>query len=190
MPSTAAAAQALVTNGVGCAAICSKLCATLFGLEVLREGIQDENSEHYISPSCQVESHPRSLVNFTRFYIIATNYDYDVPPAFPRLSQKHALVRLSSQITAPPSTKEGCHVVGVTHLLTALNIRATRIDRRPSAHATPFHDVYFVELQEEDEKPDAESAIVLPSNEWTEKVEQAMARVSQRGGEAQLLGVW
>jgi prephenate dehydratase len=44
MVSTAAAAQALLTTS-NAAAICSKHCATVFdGLEILAEGIQDQNS--------------------------------------------------------------------------------------------------------------------------------------------------
>jgi Prephenate dehydratase len=41
--STAAAAQALLDNPPDCAAICSRICGTLFhGLSVLQEGIQDD----------------------------------------------------------------------------------------------------------------------------------------------------
>lgn len=48
-PSTASAAKDVLSSSSSpyCAAICSKLCATLFtGLEVLHEGVQDENSEY------------------------------------------------------------------------------------------------------------------------------------------------
>lgn len=44
-PSTASAARSLLTSPRSCAAICSKVCATMFEeLEILREGIQDEPS--------------------------------------------------------------------------------------------------------------------------------------------------
>lgn len=44
MPSTSAAAKALLSSPLTCAAICSKACLTVFnGLDMLNEGIQDQH---------------------------------------------------------------------------------------------------------------------------------------------------
>ncbi|KAJ6455806.1 Prephenate dehydratase-domain-containing protein [Mycena sanguinolenta] len=125
MPSTAAAAEAILTSPK-CAAICSKLCATLFnGLEILFEGIQDQNN------------------NFTRFHVLTLTQDIELPPpAYPAPSQTHCLMRLSARrdVTsrAPP----------INQILAALDLTVSRLDRRPQLNSSfPFCDVYFAELE-------------------------------------------
>ncbi|KAJ7285622.1 Prephenate dehydratase-domain-containing protein [Mycena rebaudengoi] len=101
MVSTAAAAQALLTTS-NAAAICSKHCATVFdGLEILAEGIQDQNT------------------NFTRFYVLAASEDVKLP--FASTSQTRCLLRLYSP--NPPAS--------ITQLLATLAMAVSRIDRRP-----------------------------------------------------------
>jgi hypothetical protein len=87
--------------------------------------------------------------------------------------------------------EEGYNFASIMQLLTALGMDAIRVDRRPSVHGIPFHDVYFVELQEEDKKYVVETGVTVRSIDWWSlEVEQAMVRVRERGGEAQLLGMW
>jgi hypothetical protein len=128
-------------------------------------------------------------VNFTRFYIITAKCD-DIPPPLFGSRQRHALVRLCSKITPSSSLKEGCHFASIIQLLAALGVNATRVDRRPSIHSIPFHDVYFVELQEDKKCGDEADVAARPIDWWSLKVEQAMVRVRERGGEAQLVGAW
>lgn len=50
MPSTAAAARALLNNPLDCAAICSSICATLYeGIEVLFTNIQNEQCKSLLT---------------------------------------------------------------------------------------------------------------------------------------------
>lgn len=57
MPSTAAAARALLDGPPSQAAICSKLCASMFnGLEALREGIQTGDGQPKM-PSLEYGTH-------------------------------------------------------------------------------------------------------------------------------------
>ncbi|KAJ7172700.1 Prephenate dehydratase-domain-containing protein [Mycena filopes] len=118
--STAAAAEAVLVSSDS-AAICSKLCATVFdGLEILFEGIQDQNS------------------NFTRFYVISGAQVTELPSPPPEKTR--CLIRLSSRTDAFPAP-------AITQLLTALAIPVSRLDRRPQLeNARLFHDVYFAEL--------------------------------------------
>ncbi|KAK7023721.1 Prephenate dehydratase domain-containing protein [Favolaschia claudopus] len=120
--STAAAAQAVLTSN-DCAAICSRLCATIFdGLEILFEGIQDR--------SC----------NFTRFFILSPTQQSELPPSSsPIGSETRSLVRLSS--------KEMC----ISQVLAALNMLVSRLDRRPQLESSGLsQDVYFAELTKGD----------------------------------------
>ncbi|KAJ7684965.1 Prephenate dehydratase-domain-containing protein [Mycena polygramma] len=125
MASTAAAAEAVLTSS-NAAAICSKLCVTVFdGLELLFEGIQDRNS------------------NFTRFYVLsaAQNTELPLPPPTPNRPTR-GLVRLSSQ------SSPAC---GITQLLAALALKVSRLDRRPKLDSPkPFDDIYFAEIERGD----------------------------------------
>ncbi|KAJ7273492.1 Prephenate dehydratase-domain-containing protein [Mycena haematopus] len=125
MASTAAAAEAVLTSP-SCAAICSRLCATVFdGLEILFEGIQDQNS------------------NFTRFYILTQDIELPLPCPAPR--QTRCLVRLI------PRRNVASRAPSITQILAALNLAVSRLDRRPQLESlVPFCDVYFAELEKGD----------------------------------------
>ncbi|KAJ7134971.1 Prephenate dehydratase-domain-containing protein [Mycena crocata] len=118
--STAAAARDVLSSSDS-AAICSRLCATVFdGLEILFEGIQDEDS------------------NFTRFYVLTATQDSRLPSSAD--SQTRILLRLASRREGNP--------VSITQLLTALAMSVSRLDRRPQLDSPRyFQDVYFVELE-------------------------------------------
>jgi hypothetical protein len=70
----------------------------------------------------------------------------------------------------------------ISQLISALAIPITRLDRRPSLMGTPFHDVYFVELQERKETEDGES--------WKQAVRRGVERVRECGGNGHVLGTW
>ncbi|KAG6842576.1 hypothetical protein C0991_000102 [Blastosporella zonata] len=122
--STAAAARSLVDHPSNCAAICSRVCATLFGLTLLFEGIQNEAE------------------NFTRFYLVARNKDLPIPPAASEKDSKRALIRIEMHAPTPTSQPT------ISQLLTALNLITSRIDRRPSRRSN-FSNIYFIETQAE-----------------------------------------
>ncbi|KAF9460798.1 Prephenate dehydratase-domain-containing protein [Collybia nuda] len=155
--STAAAAKTVVDSPANCAAIASKICVTLFdGLTVQYEGIQNEAS------------------NFTRFFIVVK----DRKASFPSLlvtELRHALIQVSTQ-TLPGTGAD------ISQLISSLNLRVVRLDRRPAVTNVPFHDIYLVEVQ------DAERyKSVL---EWTSEVDGAISRIGVLGGNAKLIGLW
>ena len=76
--------------------------------------------------------------------------------------------------------------VNITQLLYKLGLCALRIERRPSLHPTVFHDIYFVELQQEIYPEPAASE----KEGWIKEVEEAVERVKVFAGEADLLGTW
>ncbi|EPQ60725.1 PDT-domain-containing protein [Gloeophyllum trabeum ATCC 11539] len=122
--STAAAAVAISTSGEGAcgdAAICSEHCASIFeGLEVLREGIQDDDS------------------NITRFFVMSTSREREIPLQ-PATCPQHALLRIGS--TVSPQKQ-----LSVTDILVAIGLNVVRVDRRPLLGRQPFESYYFVEL--------------------------------------------
>ncbi|KII93555.1 hypothetical protein PLICRDRAFT_152397 [Plicaturopsis crispa FD-325 SS-3] len=170
VPSTAAAAQMLSTpggldNSTECAAICSRLCVTVFdGLEVLHEGIQDED------------------VNFTRFYLLGWGTIRALPVPRNNSEPRRALIRIAAR-PLPPSSPSG-----VGRILADLRLSVTRIDRRPSLSKEPFEDVYFIEVQ--DSKPVAEARDERRDAEWLEEVEGEVRRIREVGAQAEALGAW
>ncbi|KAF8480649.1 Prephenate dehydratase-domain-containing protein [Gautieria morchelliformis] len=103
--STAGAAQMLAASDSRCtdAAVCSKICANIYeGLDVLAEGIQDENS------------------NSTRFMVMATDKEA-VLPGFDGTARWRGLIRVGS--------RHGCAVGAV---LDDARLRIRQVDRRPS----------------------------------------------------------
>ncbi|KAL0951063.1 hypothetical protein HGRIS_007802 [Hohenbuehelia grisea] len=171
MSSTAAAAEALLLSEYAdAAAICSKLCASLFeGVVVLREGIQDTND------------------NYTRFFVIGGSDAADL--RVPSPSHFKALVCLQTG-PSPSGTSEAPSRSDILPLLSALQLPTIRIDRRPprSNAETPGRDMYFVELQEDGHSADKDD--VLKEREWSAKVDAALKRVQAAGGEVTLLGTW
>ncbi|KAJ7046555.1 Prephenate dehydratase-domain-containing protein [Mycena alexandri] len=172
--STAAAAEAVLTSSDS-AAICSKLCATVFdGLETLFESIQDQNSKSSL-PSLLFHWLTPLPGNFTRFYVISGTRDTELPPPpDPVPGKTRCLIRLSSRTDAFPAP-------AITQLLTALAIPVSRLDRRPQLeNKRLFHDVYFAELGCGESDSDA----------WPADIERGIERVRASGGEADLLGIW
>lgn len=177
--STAAAAQALLHCAPDCAAICSKICATLFdGLSVIREGIQDDAGVFHAKSSYDSDL-TRPAANFTRFFIIAEHSEAKLPNC-PQPTR--ALVQISTKI--PSSMFAGTTVqnTNVSHLLTALQLSTTRIDRRPAIGTVPFHDTYIIEVEQEGNTQN--------NSPWVRKVEVAMERVKHAGGNGRLIGLW
>ncbi|KAF5355646.1 hypothetical protein D9756_003848 [Leucocoprinus leucothites] len=168
-PSTASAARALLAGSRTCAAICSKVCATIFDeLEIIREGIQKEAD------------------NFTRFYIIVRDREVEFPTAAPHTANCRALIRL--WISPPPPSGTRPHK-DVIHYLASSGLGITRIDRRPSDDDLPFRDVYFVEV--------AGTAEVMGRSEqspairsWPMSVADALGFIRNMGGEVDLIGLW
>ncbi|KAJ7470539.1 Prephenate dehydratase-domain-containing protein [Mycena latifolia] len=157
--STAAAAEAVLASPDS-AAICSKVCAAVFGgLDILFEGIQDRNS------------------NFTRFYVLSATLDSELPQPAP--GQSRCLVRLSSR----PKNRSTSPAPSIAQLLTALGMAVSRLDRRPQLDSTlPFHDVYFAEIESGETDGTSEP--------WMPEITRAIERVQESGGEAELLGLW
>ncbi|KAF8078523.1 Prephenate dehydratase-domain-containing protein [Lyophyllum atratum] len=156
--STAAAARALLDNPPNCAAICSRLCASLFNLSILYEGIQNQTA------------------NFTRFYVVSSDEKTAMPSWLPKSQPDRALIQISTQVQ-PSGTGS------ISRFLAALQINFTRVDRRPSSTATPFHDLYFAELQR-DTKAVAEEEV------WLLEANRAVQRIQEAGGDARLIGLW
>lgn len=114
--------------------------------------------------------------NYTRFYTLSkTIPDVDDPRMFKGI----ALVRLSSQ----PASNQA--IPSINEMILALKLCVCRMERRPSVHPVPFHDVYLVELQQEQ---GCESD--QPIDSWMSEVRTALQRVTEIGGEASFLGLW
>jgi prephenate dehydratase len=119
-------------------------------------------------------------VNSTRFYVLATTSDINIPPPPVEAARKRALVRISYKLPAGNGN--------VAQLLAALGLYVTRIDRRPSLHPVTFHDIYFVELEEERMVENTDNFRIDAS--WIKQVEKGIQRVVENGAGAQLLGYW
>ncbi|KAI0271385.1 Prephenate dehydratase-domain-containing protein [Gloeopeniophorella convolvens] len=178
VPSTAAAAEVVSTrpDTADHAAICSKICVQLFaGLEILHEGIQNERH------------------NYTRFYVLANHPSSPLPNSRDDERERHALIRLD--VPRTPSATSRSASTTVTDLLATLHLPAARVDRRPSAQPDLFHSVYFVEVTDP-ERLETHHGISHAGKlngakpPWRERVLDAIARVTESGGRADLLGTW
>ncbi|KAJ3812239.1 Prephenate dehydratase-domain-containing protein [Lentinula lateritia] len=116
--STAAAAGTVSKlQKLNVAAICSKICVTMFeDLEILVDGIQDED------------------INYTRFFILGKNPEGR--PPFKPLRPTHALIRVTPSKTC----------FDLAELLKIVDLSVKRIDRRPAPASDPFLDIYFLEV--------------------------------------------
>ncbi|KAF5390305.1 hypothetical protein D9757_002839 [Collybiopsis confluens] len=125
--STAAAAETVSrSTTLNVAAICSKVCVTMFeGLDLIKEGIQDEDS------------------NYTRFFLVGKDSQHKLPtyPVHPT----HALIRVTPTSLEMP--------VNLLALLKTIDVPIIRIDRRPSLSSLPFSDTYFLELNTSSDSP-------------------------------------
>ncbi len=106
--------------------------------------------------------------NFTRFYIVAQDSSISIPQSL-ELSKQSALLRLW-----PLSP-----VTDLINTLHVLNLQVRRIDRRPALDATPFHDIYFVEVYSKDP---------LPSQK--DRIEESIERARNLGALIDLVGMW
>lgn len=183
--STASAARSLLTSPRNCAAICSKICATLFdGLEVLREGIQKEAGTYH---TIHWSSIPVMTItwtdNFTRFYIVVRNRGVQLPTT-PHRAPGNALIRL----WVPPAPAPGIYQKDVMQYLAPSGLSVVRIDRRPSDDGLPFRNVYFVETADTTDSSTTEPSPT--SKTWTATVEDAVSLIRNMGGEVDLIGMW
>ncbi|KAG2023384.1 hypothetical protein CC2G_001045 [Coprinopsis cinerea AmutBmut pab1-1] len=162
--STAGAARALLDRPHGHAAICSRVCTTLFqGLEVLREAIQADSN------------------NYTRFYVLARGPDVKLPLNRPRPSESHrtGVIRIIIRQTAANTSSS----TGIQDALAMLNTSISRIDRRPLA-GVPFDFVYLVEVQDEQQGQHRS----VP--EWKQYIETKVEEVLKAGFSVDLIGAW
>ncbi|KAI5124713.1 hypothetical protein M0805_004319 [Coniferiporia weirii] len=177
VPSTAAAASAILAADMAAdsAAICSQVCTSVYrGLELLFKGIQNENN------------------NFTKFWILSDSLTHPIPGSLTPDSPKHALLRVSHSFSAVASRSPD-----LTALMTGLGLHVIRLDRRPSAEAIAFHDVYFLEVErtcsadgvEEPRGPNG-TANVKEGRTWMEEVGEAVERVRGLDWNAYTLGIW
>jgi hypothetical protein len=93
-----------------------------------------------------------------------------------------ALLQISTRIPSSIFVGTSVRNANISHLLTALHITVTRIDRRPAIGTAPFHDIYIVELEQEGNTQD--------DNSWAREVEVAVERIRHIGGDARLIGIW
>ncbi|KIY47055.1 PDT-domain-containing protein [Fistulina hepatica ATCC 64428] len=164
--STAAAALSILSESGPFVAIGSHLCAEVFvGLQVLQKGIQDNST------------------NLTRFYIIARP-DTLVPnqPS----SQPHGALLFLSSSADDQNTSQVRQTSDLGRwfaIFTSRHLNPVRIDRRPSLEGGPFHDSYFIELEEDVDATQANGA------GWRERIQKAVAMLSAKAT-VKLLGIW
>lgn len=79
-------------------------------------------------------------------------------------------------------------------MFSTLNLSITRVDRRPSLTKTPFHDVYFLEVaNNEVGKSDIVSAkceLDLKGTAWETAIRNGVRRLQEEGWVVHELGVW
>jgi len=107
---------------------------------------------------------------------------------------------------------------GLTSLLSALDLPICRLDRRPVLGAKTFEHVYIVEVDDDDLSPSSiNSSPIIPDSpmdlemyggggaglqsnkpfmqldsdeEWGLRLRQAVERVLEAGGDAEVIGCW
>jgi len=166
--STAAAATAILERE-DTAAICSKVCAAIYeGLEVLYEGIQNED------------------INYTKFWVLSTSQSVSLPGLKPDYGTRGALLRARA-----PS-----HQANLVYLFGSIQFPVVHIDRRPSLTGPPFQDVYFLELQHEGSRTSASVDSSQATNkqkspqEWDEDATRTLIHIRNAGWNCDFLGSW
>jgi len=102
----------------------------------------------------------------------------DVTHVLPKKCEMKALFRIS----APPQET----LTEIVKYLKCLDLRAARIDRRPSLDSKPFNSVYFVEVHGHSGEQGTDEMLKA----WPLEVEKAVQRVKCEGGEADVIGIW
>lgn len=178
MPSTSAAAQALLSeteedDALHSAAICSSLCAEVFGdLVILQEDIQDNNN------------------NSTRFYVLANSLNATLPSdVFRQQPRRRALVRITERLLQEESSPRARVLqLILSTLLTTFGSPAVRIDRRPRADGLPGQ-VYIIELEDSTTPPTA-SDLGVEDTSWLARIQCGIQRIQVSSADATLLGIW
>jgi hypothetical protein len=119
--------------------------------------------------------------NYTRFYISTYSRDMDLTRVLTKKCQMRALFRISTPSQGPQQTPNE-----IVRYIKSLDLRAARIDRRPSLNSKPFNSVYFVEVHSCNGGQDTDE--ILKS--WHVEVEKAAKRVKCEGGEVDVIGIW
>jgi len=171
MPSTASAARALLDEPPDCAAICSKLCASLFnGLDILEEGIQMEDGWLTVI-LCHWLDLTVGIANYTRFLILKKNRDDTIPVLFKAELCYRALFRINTDTNLERIFEN------------LVDMAITRIDRRPNPKATLFHNIYFLEVEKG-------TTMSIPYESWAATVDSTAQSVKQAGYDADVIGIW
>lgn len=120
-----------------------------------------------------------STENFTRFYILSQGLDVALPANCALLTQNMAVLRLQM----PPDDLVKQTTLNIPRVIGALDLEVPRIDRRPSLHARPFDDVYFLEVGVTAEQKSCGQL-------WKKQLQQAVDKVRGMGVEVSVLGCW
>jgi len=168
--STAAAARLLLGQRIDgrdsnkCAAICSKVVVAMFeGLMLLCEGVQDIKT------------------NFTRFFVLSRGAEIALPVCSVPSNDRYALLRITD---SPQSAANDVkHPTSIAPWLHSIDLPILRMDRRPALSSEPFHDVYFIEVSKR-------RVEALDAPWWDELRYHVLKKVSDNGGQGQVLGVW
>ena len=188
MPSTAAAAKALLDSPPDCAAIGSIICATLFEeLEILFTNIQNEQCKFFSPFFFDGDDTLHSIsANFTRFFVVAHSRNMKIPPVLKEKWLFKAFIILSVSIDlAGPCTSASS---GVMKYLKLLDLFVTRIDRRPASDPIPFNSIYLVEVQKSMDRKSTSNTQMIDT--WTRDVENSVSRVNDNGAKASIIGIW
>ena len=74
---------------------------------------------------------------------------------------------------------------GLGEIISQIEIPISQIDRRPLASETPFSDVYFITVSEDELNRKEEG-----THSWYEEVQQAVERLQSLDWQACILGCW
>ena len=111
--------------------------------------------------------------NFTKFWVIrGSESRMPLASGLTSTEKGFALLRLSPQLV---------EAAELSSLIAQLKIPVQSIDRRPSTRGIPFHDVYFVSVQQVSCTQDIS---------WAEAVHSAIERARTLKWEACTLGIW
>jgi len=152
---------------------------------------------------CRADSAELGKDHTTRAYIIANDASSPLPNAWSDgIRERNALIRL--EVLQDCSESQGRRApvtVTISGLLAALDLAVVRIDRRPSTSGPreQFGSVYFVEVMDteglDSSQPSSQQTARVGNastglSPWKGRVIDAVRRVVESGGCADLLGTW